>query len=284
MDSDTLMEQPQRTNRPITVHLPESGIWVSESLHSAGFTMQSEAHDFHECYAVIRGTILFKDDRLDKAIEMSAGSFCAIPAGVAHQIEDHSEAGILLLCFSQDFIKQHAERAALWSHITQRRYPLMVPAGIHASTQHDALRHIMNEQSASLIGAPLSIESKVNQILLAFARMPDTPPGQDAVERVAQVIQHMRESFFEPWDIDVAANHAHLSRRRFTELFKAQADTTFNERLTQLRLDYAGRLLTEGNSTIPGAAFACGINDLSHFYRLFTKHYGMPPGKWLQKD
>ena len=280
---DPTTPQPKPTNRPIAVHLPESGILVSESLHGAGFKMDQEQHDFHECYAVFRGTIALNDERFDSPIEMSAGTFCAIPAGVSHKIEDHTEAAILLLCFSEAFIQQHKERATLWTQITQRAHPLMSPSGVHASNLHDALRRIMNDQSADLVGARLSIESEVNQTLLGFARMPDSPPGQNAEERVAEVIRNMGESFFEPWDIDLAANQAHLSRRRFTELFKAQTGTTFNETLTKFRLEHAARLLTEGNSTIPGAAFACGINDLSHFYRLFSKRFGMPPGKWVKQ-
>jgi AraC-like DNA-binding protein len=53
------------------------------------------------------------------------------------------------------------------------------------------------------------------------------------------------------------------------------------QELTGRRLDYARDLLQRGGNTITGAAFSSGFNDISHFYRLYRRRYGGPPGRDL---
>jgi AraC-like DNA-binding protein len=98
------------------------------------------------------------------------------------------------------------------------------------------------------------------------------------------VRREIDESFFDQWDLCRAATRAGLSRRRFTELFRAEAGSTFWDYLNERRMEHAARLLRGEGRSITGVIFACGFNDVSNFYRLFRRRFGAAPRAWLTKN
>ena len=63
-------------------------------------------------------------------------------------------------------------------------------------------------------------------------------------------------------------NRAYLSRS-----IKKYYNKTFSEFVNDIRLDYASNRLEDGNApSIIDLCYDCGFNDLSYFYRLFTKN------------
>ncbi|MGH8017324.1 MAG: helix-turn-helix domain-containing protein, partial [Opitutaceae bacterium] len=87
------------------------------------------------------------------------------------------------------------------------------------------------------------------------------------------------ETFFDEWSLDRAASRAGLSRRRFSELFRIETSDTLLGHLTEVRLQHARRLLRAGEHSVMGVMFSCGFNDVSHFYRLYRRRFGEPPGR-----
>jgi len=53
--------------------------------------------------------------------------------------------------------------------------------------------------------------------------------------------------------------------------------------VNEARLDYSARQLAETNRPIMDIAFDCGLNNLSHFYALFRKRFGVSPRRYRLK-
>ena len=70
----------------------------------------------------------------------------------------------------------------------------------------------------------------------------------------------------------------HVSR-----VFHQTMGQTLNQYITQLRLEYAERELVCTSTPILEVAQDCGYESLSHFYRLFSNRYGVPPRKYRQQ-
>ena len=121
-------------------------------------------------------------------------------------------------------------------------------------------------------------------MLLTLHAHRDRLTGRSSGERVRRFLADLRGRLHEPWNLDRAAAETTLSRRRFSELFREEAGASFLPTLQNLRLERACELLGSGEQSIAGAAFSCGFEDLSHFYRLFRRRYGVPPGEWLTRS
>ncbi len=269
---------------PVSLRLPDYGIWVAESVHGPTFRMGPERHDFHQLYIVQRGEVLLRDERLSSPVSVGAGSLWAIPRGIAHQMEDSSESILLLACLSESLLAQSPPRASLWQSLcTDRRYPIR-PDSVLFSQILATMNQILAEQWQEQPGHAVLVGAEMDRLLVRLARMHDMPVGNSAEDRVARVIALVDTQFYEAWDIDRAATLAHLSRRRFTTLFRESTGKTFNDYLTRVRLGHAKALLRGGQHSIPGAAFASGLADVSHFYRLFKRENGCTPGHWIQQN
>ena len=81
----------------------------------------------------------------------------------------------------------------------------------------------------------------------------------------------------EPLTLDAAATASGMSRRTFTNQFKARTGRTWLEYVNALRIERAQELLRETDRKVTSIAFQCGFEDLSTFYRAFKRITGNTP-------
>jgi AraC-like DNA-binding protein len=93
-----------------------------------------------------------------------------------------------------------------------------------------------------------------------------TPTGDLVNMRITDVARHTR------------CGPRHLSRL-FHEIFKI----SFREKITQLRLAKARELLATTDLKIVEVAFESGYQSVSLFSLMFSRQYGLSPGRWRQK-
>ncbi|MCI0700570.1 MAG: AraC family ligand binding domain-containing protein [Planctomycetia bacterium] len=75
---------PRRS--PVAVHLPPHGVYVWETQHDHGFTMEPESHSFAEIFYVLDGSGAFVID--SHSHECGAGDVVIVPPRAQHTIED----------------------------------------------------------------------------------------------------------------------------------------------------------------------------------------------------
>lgn len=237
---------------------------------------------FHKCIYVLRGTTARAEPGLTAQTALRAGAVSLVPAGVEHRLVDQEPCILLLLCLGEDFIAGDGELAELWRLLTARSGPWLLAAWWRRRIE-GLFRHAVLEQAMNQPGCALALKAAAAQILVQLARVRTDRRGGDLEQRVAFVAREMEESLFDEWDLDRGAARAEMSRRAFSAHFRALTGQTFLERMTELRLKHAARLLEQGHHSIVGAAFASGYQDLSHFYRLFRARYGMTPKAWVMR-
>lgn len=271
----------RKVTRPVSVAIPAHGVAFAESLHAADFSMPVRTDPFHKLIYVLHGQILYRDQPHARELSAGPGSLLAIERGTAHQLRDQSPATLLLLCLAPRWIADDPPRRALWRTLAARPHWHLPSAHTAGARFENLWRRALLEQRESRPAAAVALHALAAQILVAVARQPAAaPPTDPATSRVAAVAQELAESFYDEWTLDSAAARAGLSRRHFSDLFRAHSGDTFLNTLTRLRLDHAARLLHDGAHSVTGVAFSCGYRDLSHFYRVFRRRFGRPPGKW----
>jgi transcriptional regulator GlxA family with amidase domain len=82
---------------------------------------------------------------------------------------------------------------------------------------------------------------------------------------------------------DELAKIIHCTPRHLSRVFNDVAGTSFREKRSEIRLSRARELLATSQSKVVSVAFKSGFKSLSLFNRMFTRRFGISPGRWRQK-
>lgn len=95
--------------------------------------------------------------------------------------------------------------------------------------------------------------------------------------RMEQVCQYLLEHFKEDLSHREIAGRFHMAPASFSRAFKKATRKTFQAFISELRLGYACRKLTETDAPITQIAYESGFNNLSNFNRRFKLAYALSP-------
>lgn len=272
----------QRVSSPIAVELPEHGVLFVESSHATDFRMAPRQDPYHKFVYVLAGRVAYRLGDSAESTEVRLGSVVVVPAQQEHQITDLEPSTLLLLCFRSDLASGDADIESLWGTLSgDIAEPLRLSRPSRQRLE-GMWRRAMFEWEHQRIGSATTARALTAQTIVLLSRLPVESGGASARDRVEAVRNEVSETFYDDWDLDRAAARAGLSRRRFTDLFREANGETFGGFLGELRLQHAARLLKAGDHSVTGVMFACGYNDVSHFYRVFRKRHGKPPRAWSE--
>ena len=101
---------------------------------------------------------------------------------------------------------------------------------------------------------------------------------------VTKVKKYMRENYKEPISLESAAAFVYVSPAYLSRIFKRVSGENFNEYLTEIRLEFAKRLLIETKYKTYEVADMVGIFDSNYFSRLFKKKAHMTPTEFRETN
>jgi AraC family L-rhamnose operon regulatory protein RhaS len=271
-------------DRPIEVRMPSHGVYVFESHHTTTFRADSRAHDFLEVFLVTGGSGAFLIE--GRPHRCHSGDVVIIPIGRSHWCEDEPDQPLSLygLC-----VAAHAWR-------DDPSLPRFLPTGVvslgttFVPQIRGFLRRLRFEQGLDRIGNHAALQGITLQLLVQLARIGcDLRHGARRAPREANgdrrgvirsYVDELRRDCLEPGDLDHAASELGMSRRRFTQLFREVAGTSWSEFVLARRIDHACRLLAQTRRSIEAIALECGYKNLPSFYRAFKSRTHATPHQW----
>ena len=272
---------------PISVRLPDFGVYVLESHHAPGFRMRAESHPFLELFFVLGGRGHFVIDGTEHPCRTN--DLVAVPPGRTHAIHDNPADPLALyaVCVAPRLVP-HDE------HLFDRLAGGTVRVGsVFAGQTRSVFRQLLFEQTRERPFGPTVIIGLALQLVAALARRSAVDSVRSAADgrlaisalrraEVERYVADLAHRFFEHATLDDAAEELGMSRRRFTALFAEATGQTWAEYVTRLRIDYACKLLHETTRSVVAIAFECGYEDLSSFYRAFKRRTGDSPAHWRE--
>jgi AraC-like DNA-binding protein len=161
------------------------------------------------------------------------------------------------------FERMTAEAKLLLKHITE-------------VNQHDRLGHFYTQV-------------KVQELLyLVFRQLvlrdeaPHQPINSADAERLLQVHNHLLTDLSTPPVLRELAQQAAMSETKLKQLFKQTFGSSVYTYYQQARMKEAAFLLKQGQHSVAEVGYELGFTNLSHFSRLFEKHYGLNPKRYAQ--
>lgn len=106
-------------------------------------------------------------------------------------------------------------------------------------------------------------------------------PGSVAPNRltVDEILRYIRTNFASV-TLDSTAKRFGFSPNYLSHLLKITTGRGFQETKQSICIAQSARMLTEQRLTVAQIAQAVGIGNITHFYSLFYKQYGMTPAKY----
>ncbi|GHV88425.1 hypothetical protein AGMMS50267_07850 [Spirochaetia bacterium] len=92
--------------------------------------------------------------------------------------------------------------------------------------------------------------------------------------------RYIRENYTRKISLKEIANASGLSAPYFSTIFKEEMGENLSGYLNRLRVEKAGRLLTETELSLSEIAGSCGFEDQSWFSKIFKSFTGTSPGKY----
>lgn len=125
----------------------------------------------------------------------------------------------------------------------------------------------------------LELRGMIGDMLLALEDgLSASETGPLQVERVLTYLQDNLATA----SLRSTAEHFFCHPNSIANLLRRSCGATFSEVLTELRTQKAEALLRMTDLTVQDAAEACGYHNMTHFYEVFRKRYGMRPGEYRQ--
>ncbi|WP_372661594.1 helix-turn-helix domain-containing protein [Cohnella sp.] len=110
--------------------------------------------------------------------------------------------------------------------------------------------------------------------------------GQSALSRKMRLALDYMDMHFAEDDIgaDTIARHLGISRDHFRHLFKEETGQTVLDRLTDIRMEHARKMLDEGLYKVYEIAERVGFRDSRYFSQVFRKTTGMNPLEYMERQ
>lgn len=108
-------------------------------------------------------------------------------------------------------------------------------------------------------------------------------PIEHSRDPIQYALTYIESNLGAPLTVGLMARETALSTTSFNQLFRKRTGTSFHRYLTDLRLQFAEKLLRETDLQVREVAEQIGLSP-SRLNRQFHAKYGMPPGEFRKSD
>lgn len=99
-------------------------------------------------------------------------------------------------------------------------------------------------------------------------------------EKLMMIRNEILNDLSSPPVLNELAKMAAMSETKLNQLFRQTFGDSIYNYFQKARMEEAAFLLKQGNRSVSETGYELGFSNLSHFSRLFSKHFGMTPKKY----
>jgi AraC family transcriptional regulator, dual regulator of chb operon len=244
-------------------------------------------HDFYELFLVSRGRIWHMvNDRRDR---LEAGALVLIRPQDEHWYEkcEDEECELINLAFppvTLDAVARFLGDGCLPRGLLTGAMP---PARQLSQTDLAAVRTRLQALGNLGAGPRRALRTAVRALLADllvqyFADQPTAPPVMPAWLAGLVATMQQQENFVAGLDRLHALSPA--SPEHLCRSFRRHLGVTPTDWVNGLRLRYAAYLLTHGDEPVVSVCLQAGFENLSHFYHLFRRAFGVAPARYRKEN
>ncbi|MCD8510753.1 MAG: AraC family transcriptional regulator [Bacillus sp. (in: Bacteria)] len=260
------------------LNLPESGIYLYESIHKKEDVVSDHFHEEYQILYALDGEGEITVDGIPHPFTKDNAVF--LVPNSPHSIHASSKLTVLVLDFSEKRLKLYENDDLLTELRTSSKHYDLDP--FNASEVRQQLRKLLFEQNNSKEEFKQVASSIfILKIFLTLARVEKRSVFSDANEmRSARIQQYINNHYFENIRAETLASKFGISTRYMNDIFKEYYQETPMQYLQHVRMNKAKALLLETDKEIITICFEVGYETVSTFYRSFKNTVGTSPHKY----
>lgn len=254
-------------------------------------------HDFSELFLVVSGS--GKHTVAEYEYPLHKGDVFVINGDIEHGFRDVNKLKIINLMFDSSTpffeipsMRQLSGYQAMFKVEPIARQTTEYKAKLTLDRQQlpeieRLLSDLKSEYEASQPGFEVMLTSLMQQLVIALSRM-----YQDQSQELPQTTLALSRAlvFIEQHFSDVGVNSdaiakaAFISKRQLERLFRQFLDTSPNQYLRDVQLNYATKLLCEENErSVQHIAELCGFSDSNYFSKCFKQKFQHSPRSYRKE-
>ncbi|MFV8451141.1 AraC family transcriptional regulator [Vibrio campbellii] len=254
-------------------------------------------HDFSELFLVVSGS--GKHTVAEYEYPLHKGDVFVINGDIEHGFRDVNKLKIINLMFDSNTpffeipsMRQLSGYQAMFKVEPIARQTTEYKAKLTLDRQQlpeieRLLSDLKSEYEASQPGFEVMLTSLMQQLVIALSRM-----YQDQSQELPQTTLALSRAlvFIEQHFSDVGVNSdaiakaAFISKRQLERLFRQFLDTSPNQYLRDVQLNYATKLLCEENErSVQHIAELCGFSDSNYFSKCFKQKFQHSPRNYRKE-
>lgn len=290
--------------QPLTLQdfdLPAGQNYHIYRISNSRVAQQPHSHDYYQLCYVQCGQI--RHGHAEEPVTLQAGDAFLVPPGFVHCVEFGHSARIYSLSFTEDVFHAGFSHSNVYRFMTALKLETMDAAKLDVrlripldNTRRNNLQALLDcliaedaagcprelAAAASLIAAALCVVSQ------GYFAQPDGPAQLQKVEAcqraMAECIAYIDANYTKDLTLQGLSRQFALSRSRFGILFPQYTGTTLKPYIAQKRIAHAVMLLQSTKLPVAQIGQTVGYEDITTFYRNFTKVTGVTPTAYRPEE
>lgn len=275
---------PRLGGRSFQLQPSEKAIIADHEDYLPIFPYSLHSHPFTEWMWCVENQALIQVG--EQVYRLQAGDFCLLPPGRLH-MDVYTPAlapyRIMVCSYRDETIYASINTYVPVNHL---RCDAMIFAPAPPLTGELLLALQQESESEhSHRGAVCSaLVSALGHLMLrAFESPFPHPERKHFPGKISQrVDNYLNQHFDQPLALADVARALHISRNYLATLYKQETGKTIGQALTEIRMEYAKKLLLQSHLSVQEIAIAVGYSGPEHFSRVFRRHVGSTPGRYVK--
>lgn len=253
---------------------------IERAFYPPGFSFPQHRHEFCELFLVERGPGIHRVD--GKSYPLEAGDLVFVHADLTHSLEATKSHPLIFIniAIRPELHRQLQERFA---EDGEWPWNLEVPQPVRLKGDEE---HTLAQRIAEIEPEPDCTDRlRVELILLEAIRLwrktkqalPTLPILIVQVQRLLNEPEYLRQG------PTFLADRLGCSRENLNRVIARHLGMTTTQLINHHRLDHAARLLLHGDGNIAEICRLSGLENVSHFHKLFRKRFGSTPAEFRGK-
>jgi AraC-like DNA-binding protein len=148
----------------------------------------------------------------------------------------------------------------------------------------EIIAHYYNSNKSATNTAQEISKRIIESLILLIRDRSSAEFGEEANQKsqIQRILLYLHKNFKSEITLEEIAAYSNFSPHYASQLFHAATSCTITQYVTNLRLDYAKKLLFSTDHSIGEICVKCGFKSFAHFLRCFKTAYGTSPSKYRQ--